>query len=230
MQKLLKHLAPNGQSLKRKKPSTANAPKGHANVISILLLIGLIIASIWTWNHLSFDTQDYITDEIIPILFVIILSTLAIWLSIRKFRNRRYLVRKQQQLIEQFTQERSPQKRFDQAVTLIELNGYELQGLETIKDALAESCIVTYKMAIGDKQHRIRGMAISHLGALQDQKSVPLLIRALEDDHAYVRGCAALALGRMRAQEAKEKLQEMMKEDWDQTVRSRSREAIERMS
>ena len=85
-------------------------------------------------------------------------------------------------------------------------------------------------MAIGDKQHRIRGMAVSHLGILQDRESIPLLIRALEDDHAYVRGCAALALGRMRAHEAKEKLQEMMKEDWDQTVRSRSREAVERMN
>ena len=48
----------------------ANNPKGHANVISVLLLIGLIIAGIWTWNHLSFDTQDYIIDEIIPILFL----------------------------------------------------------------------------------------------------------------------------------------------------------------
>jgi hypothetical protein len=34
----------------------------------------------------------------------------------------------------------------------------------------------------------------------------------------------------MRAQEAKEKLEETMKEDWDQTVRSRSREALERLS
>jgi hypothetical protein len=34
----------------------------------------------------------------------------------------------------------------------------------------------------------------------------------------------------MRAQEAKDKLEEKMKEDWDQTVRSRSREALERIS
>jgi hypothetical protein len=33
----------------------------------------------------------------------------------------------------------------------------------------------------------------------------------------------------MRASEAKEKLTAVMEEDWDQTVRSRSKEALERI-
>src|SRR6267143_1556344 len=57
----------------------------------------------------------------------------------------------------------------------------------------------------------------------------PLLLKALEDDHAYVRSSAALGLGRLRASEAKEKLTTAMEEDWDQTVRSRSKEALERI-
>jgi hypothetical protein len=36
-------------------------------------------------------------------------------------------------------------------------------------------------------------------------------------------------LGRLRASEAKEKLTTVMEEDWDQTVRSRSKEALERI-
>ena len=55
-------------------------------------------------------------------------------------------------------------------------------------------------------------------------------MKELEDEHANVRGSAALDLGRMRETEAKEKLEDTMKEEWDQTVRSRSREAVERMS
>lgn len=39
-------------------------------------------------------------------------------------------------------------------------------------------------------QHK--GMRDSYVGALQDQSVVPLLVKALEDDHAYVRSCAAL--------------------------------------
>ena len=83
--------------------------------------------------------------------------------------------------------------------------------------------------ALGDKQHRIRGMAASHLGVLNDATVVPLLLKAMEDDPAYVRSSAALGLGRLRASEAKEKLTTAMEGDWDQTVRSRSKEALERI-
>jgi HEAT repeat protein len=72
-------------------------------------------------------------------------------------------------------------------------------------------------------------MAASSLGAIQDKTAVATLLKALEDDHAYVRGCAALALGRLKETEAKDKLAYVMKEDWDQTVRSRAREALERI-
>jgi HEAT repeat protein len=72
-------------------------------------------------------------------------------------------------------------------------------------------------------------MAASHLEALQDLSVVPLLVKALDDDHAYVRSCAALRLGRLRATETRERLKVVMEQDWDQTVRSRAREALERM-
>ncbi|MCY3956344.1 MAG: HEAT repeat domain-containing protein, partial [Nitrospira sp.] len=118
----------------------------------------------------------------------------------------------------------------DLASQLIELNEFQLEGLESVAADMAEVFLYTFKRSLGDKQHRFRGMAASYLGVVQHRESIPLLIKALEDDHAYVRGCAALALGRMRATEAKTKLEYTMKEDWDQTVRSRSREAVERMS
>ena len=66
-------------------------------------------------------------------------------------------------------------------------------------------------------------------GVLQDRTVVPLLLKALEDDHAYVRSCAALGLGRLRATETRERLKTLVEEDWDQTVRSRAKEALERM-
>jgi hypothetical protein len=37
-------------------------------------------------------------------------------------------------------------------------------------------------------------------------------------------------LGRLNAFEAKDKLTVVMQDDWDQTVRSRAREALERMA
>lgn len=194
-----------------------------------LLGLGLIVAGIWIWNHLTFDTQDYITDEILPILGVVLVLGIGVWVSTKKWRARKERLQLRDRLLQRFQKEPSAQKRRDLAFTLIEVNQFEAEGLETVTEPMAELFIWTLKTALGDKQHRIRGMAASYLGILKHQASIPLLIRALEDDHAHVRACAALALGRMRAQDAKAKLEEKMKEDWDQTVRSRSQEALERI-
>ena len=195
-----------------------------------LLGLGLIVAGIWVWHHLNFDTQDYIVDEIIPIIGIIVIVSIGIWIIWQKWRARKDRLRLRDRLIQRFQKEPSPQKQRDLAFTLVEVNQYQAQGLEAIAEPMAKLFIWTMNTALGDKQHRVRGMAASYLGILKHTESIPLLIRFLEDDHAHVRACAALALGRMRAQEAKEKLEEKMKEDWDQTVRSRSREALERIS
>jgi ABC-type nickel/cobalt efflux system permease component RcnA len=194
-----------------------------------LLGLGLIVAGIWVWHHLNFDTQDYIVDEIIPIIGVVVVLSIGIWVLWRKWRTRKDRLRLRDRLIQRFQKEPSPQKQRDLAFTLVEVNQFESEGLEAIAEPMAKLFIWTMNSALGDKQHRVRGMAASYLGILKHTESIPLLIRFLEDDHAHVRACAALALGRMRAQEAKEKLEEKMKEDWDQTVRSRSREALERI-
>jgi len=210
--------------------STQSETTRSINPFIGLLVLGLIVAGIWIWNHLNFDTQDYITDEILPIVGVILAMGVALWIGIKKWRARKERLQLRDRLLQRFQKEPSSQKRRDLAFTLIEVNQFEPEGLDAVAEPMAELFIWTLKTALGDKQHRIRGMAASYLGILKHQPSIPLLIRALEDDHAHVRACAALALGRMRAQEAKAKLEEKVKEDWDQTVRSRSREALERIS
>lgn len=204
--------------------------RGQANVTSVLILLVIIVGAAWTWNHLDFDTQDFVIDEVLPIVFLVFVATLGVWMSVRKIKRKKNTLKRRDLLIQRFAQEKSPKKRFDLAIELIELNNYKPDGLESISKDMAEVLVHTFKRSMGDKQHRIKAMAASHLGVIQHRESVPLLIKALEDDFAYVRSSAALALGRMRATEAKAKLEYTMKEDWDQTVRSRSREAVERMS
>ncbi len=209
--------------------SHLNTQRGQANLTTVLILLILIVGAVWIWNHLDFDTQDFIIDEIIPVLLLVIVGTLLSWITVRKIKQKKTRLKRRENLIQQFIQEKAPRKRFELATELIELNQYKREGLERIASAMAEVFIMTFKRSLGDKQHRIRGMAASYLGIVQHRDGIPLLMKALEDDHAYVRGSAALALGRLRATEAKAKLEAIMKEDWDQTVRSRSREAVERM-
>lgn len=210
-------------------PSHLGNQRGQANITLALALVIIVVGGIWIWNHLDFDTQDFIVDEVVPVLFLALALTLITWVNVRKVKRAKNKKKRRATLLKKFSAEKAPRKRFDLASQLIELNDYRLEGLESVSADMAEVFLYTFKRSLGDKQHRFRGMAASYLGVVQHRESIPLLIKALEDDHAYVRSSAALALGRMRATEAKAKLEYTMKEDWDQTVRSRSREAVERI-
>ncbi len=196
---------------------------------AIVLLLGIVIASVWVWKRLSLETQDYIVDQAVPIVLVAGVCLALLSVAVRAIRRRQQKLRRRARLLALFEREPAREKQLEIAFTLIEVNEYRLDGLESAVPAMKELFSTTLQRALGDKQHRIRGMAASHLGVLRDQSVVPLLVKALEDDHAYVRSCAALGLGRLRAAETRERLKILAEEDWDQTVRSRAREALERI-
>lgn len=202
---------------------------GNFNLAAIVLLLGIVITSVWIWKRLSVEMQDYVIDDIIPLVVAGVLALIALWLVVRAFKKRRQRLRRRARLLTIFERETARDKKLETAFALIELNEYRLKGLESAVPAMRELFTTTLQRALGEKQHRIRGMAASHLGVLQDMTVVPLLLKALEDDHAYVRSCAALGLGRLQATDTRERLQTLIAEDWDQTVRSRAKEALERM-
>jgi len=202
---------------------------GNVNLAAIVLLLGIVITSVWVWKRLSVETQDYVIDDIIPLVLAGVLALVALWMVVRAFTKRRQRLRRRTRLLTIFERETARDKKLETAFALIELNEYRLKGLESAVPAMRELFSTTLQRALGEKQHRIRGMSASHLGVLQDMTVVPLLLKALEDDHAYVRSCAALGLGRLQATDTRERLQTLLEEDWDQTVRSRAKEALERM-
>jgi len=207
----------------------ARHPTGQANLTAVAILLGTVIAAVWVWKRLSLEAQDYVIDQAIPMALIGAVCLVIAWFILRAVRRRKQRLRRRAILLKRFQRETVPEKRLETAFALIDVNDYRVEGLEAALPALKEVFGTTLQRAVGEKQHRIRGMAASHLGVLQDLSVVPLLVKALEDDHAYVRSCAALALGRLRAIETKDRLAAVMKDDWDQTVRSRAKEALDRM-
>jgi hypothetical protein len=206
------------------------ADQGQANLSAIVILLGIVITSVWVWKRLSLESQEYVIDQAIPLAAVVLGIGVLVMVVIKKIRRRVQQTRKRDRLLAAFQRETVRDKKLELSFALAEVNGYRVNGLEAVVPALKELWVSTLRRAVGEKQHRIRGMAASHLGMLQDRSVVTLLLAALEDDHAYVRSCAALGLGRLRASEARAKLEEVMKEDWDQTTRSRAKEALERLT
>ncbi|HVG03008.1 MAG TPA: HEAT repeat domain-containing protein [Nitrospira sp.] len=202
---------------------------GQANLTAILFLLGLVVSSVWVWKRLSPDVQDLIIDQALPLAALLLALLVSVWMLVKKVKRRINRRKKVARLITLLEKQASPQKRLDLAFAMIELNEYRRAGLESIAPQLQELFVTTLQRALGEKQHQVRGMAASHLGIIGDDRAVIHLLTALEDDHAYVRSSAALGLGRLRASAAKDKLAHVSKEDWDQTVRSRAREALERI-
>ncbi|MBH0200437.1 MAG: HEAT repeat domain-containing protein [Nitrospira sp.] len=187
--------------------------RGHANLTSIIVLIGLVVAGVWVWKRLSPDKQDYIVDQAVPMAMIGLALAVILFIPIRAVLRRRATSQERTKLLSLFERETVQDKKLEMAFALLEMNGYRIDGLEAAVPTLRELFITTLQRALGE----------------QDMSVVPLLVKALEDDHAYVRSCAALGLGRLRAVEARERLKTIMEHDWDQTVRSRAREALERM-
>ena len=208
---------------------TDHREQGQVHPTAIVILIGLIVASVWIWKRLPAETQDYAVDQALPVAAGGVVVATMVLTVIVKIRQGAAAHRERNRLIGAFQREQAEEKKLDLSFALIECNAYRLDGLEEIAPALKSLWVATLQRALGDERHRIRGMAASHLGVLQDQSVAPLLVKALEDDHAYVRACAALGLGRLRATDARDRLAEVAEEDGDQTVRGRAREALERM-
>ncbi len=204
--------------------------RGQVNLIAAMLVIGVVVAGVWTWKRLPADTQDLIAQYTPPVLIGLAGLGLVFKTVVGRVQQRRLDRDRRDRLIAKFERETRPEKRLELGFAIVETNRYQFEGLEGVAPALVEIFSATLTSMLDDKQHRVRGMAASHLGVLNDPRAVPLLMKALDDEHAYVRSSAALGLGRMRATEAKAKLAHVMSEDWDQTVRSRAREALERIA
>src|SRR5512139_3851662 len=162
-------------------PMMRRTEQGQANLTAIVILVGLIISAVWIWKRLSPETQEFVIDQAIPIAAAIIGFIALVLAVVKKIRRRAHRKRERDYLLAAFQRETVRDKQLDLSFALAEVNDYRVNGLEAVAPALKDLWVTTLRRALGDKQHRIRGMAASHLGILNDPTIVPLLLAALED-------------------------------------------------
>jgi hypothetical protein len=81
-----------------------------------------------------------------------------------------------------------------------------------------------------DAEKLDRTRAANGLGVLGDPRAIGPLLAATNDEYAFVRAEAALALGKLKATQAEKRLREMVEDDWDANARGRAKEALERIA
>src|SRR5262249_27117084 len=101
-----------------------------------------------------------------------------------------------------------------------------LTTLERLGDRSATSAVV--RVLAADEDPRVRGEAARALGALGDQSTTDVLLRALSDQSSEVRVQAATSLGRLKSVGAVPALSNLLN-DRDQRVSIAAAEALARM-
>ena len=45
--------------------------QGQVNVTAALLLVAVVVTCVWVWKRLPLETQDYLTDQALPLAAII---------------------------------------------------------------------------------------------------------------------------------------------------------------
>jgi len=101
---------------------------------------------------------------------------------------------------------------------------------ERLADAGPALVDVLLRIMKTDPEKLDRTRAANGLGVVGDSRAVAPLLAATQDDYAFVRAEAALALGKLKAAQAEKRLREMVEDDWDANARGRAKEALERIA
>ena len=101
---------------------------------------------------------------------------------------------------------------------------------ERLPDAGPALFDVLLRILKSDPEKLDRTRAANGLGVLSDPRAIGPLLAATMDEYAFVRAEAALALGKLKAKQAEQRLREMVEDDWDPNARGRAREALERIA
>ena len=204
--------------------------KGERGNVGIFILTHLLVAILvgfLLWSVFPSAWKDFLRDGPWGIVAALVAGGIVMVSIVRGLLRRREHKQAHDRVAKVFREATDPALQKRAALWLVD---HDRTHPERLADAGAALFDVLLRIMKTDTEKLDRTRAANGLGVLGDPRAIGPLLAATQDEYAFVRAEAALALGKLKATEAEKRLREMVEDDWDANARGRAKEALERIA
>lgn len=204
-----------------------NGERGNIGIFILTRLLVAILVSFFLWSIFPPAWKDFLREGPWGIVAAALACVLVAGSLVRGVLERREHKRAHDRVAKVFREATDPALQKRAALWLVE---HDRNHPERLADAGSALFDVLLRIMKTDPEKLDRTRAANGLGVLGDPRAIAPLLAATQDEYAFVRAEAALALGKLKATQAEKRLREMVADDWDANARGRAKEALERIA
>ena len=201
--------------------------RGNIGIFVLTHLLVAILVGFLLWSVFPPAWKDFLGNGPWGVVAAALAGVLVAWSIVRGVLERREHKKAHDRVAKVFREATDPALQKRAALWLVEHDRNHPERLADAGPALFDALLRVMKT---DPEKLDRTRAANGLGVLGDPRAIAPLLTATKDEYAFVRAEAALALGKLKAGPAAQRLREMVEDDWDANARGRAKEALERIA
>jgi hypothetical protein len=201
--------------------------RGNIGIFILTHLLVAILVCFLLWSIFPPAWKDFLQGGPWGIVAALVAGAIVVVSIVRGVLRRREHKNAHDRVAKVFRETTDPTLQKKAVLWLIE---HDRTNPERLADAGPGLFDVLLRIMKTDSEKLDRTRAANGLGVLGDPRAIGPLLAATNDEYAFVRAEAALALGKLKATQAEKRLREMVEDDWDANARGRAKEALERIA
>jgi len=201
--------------------------RGNIGIFILTHLLVAILVGFLLWSVFPPAWKDFLKGGPWGIVAALVAGAIVLVSIVRGVLQRREHKKTHDRVAKVFREAIDPALQKRAALWLVD---HDRNYPERLADAGPGLFDVLLRIMKTDAEKLDRTCAANGLGVLGDPRAIGPLLAATKDEYAFVRAEAALALGKLKATEAENRLREMVEDDWDANARGRAKEALERIA
>jgi hypothetical protein len=201
--------------------------RGNIGIFILTHLLVAILVGFLLWSVFPPAWKDFLKGGPWGIVAALVAGAIVLVSIVRGVLQRREHKKAHDRVAKVFRETTDPALQKKAALWLVE---HDRTNPERLADAGPGLFDVLVRIMKTDAEKLDRTRAANGLGVLGDPRAIGPLLAATNDEYAFVRAEAALALGKLKATQAEKRLREMVEDDWDANARGRAKEALERIA